>query len=190
MPMTGTPLTGARSLIANAAIEVETRRSSWGVLSMVVIKWMRWTKLTPAAGTLTGGRSLISKAETEVETSRLRAVCSITISQYLKMRRAKLNTHTDASGNLCARSPIQVNRRNGWYEISGASACRCRSCWPRPIHWTPRPFLGLEIFFFLMRALHVVDDQSERERTLDYISGVEMATYYTAIETFFSLSLQ
>ena len=42
-----------------------------------------------------------------------------------------------------------------------------------------------------MRALHVVDDQSERERTLDYISGVEMAaTYYTAIETFFPLSLQ
>ena len=86
----------------------------------------RWTKLTPAVGTLTEGRSLISKAEIE-ETPRLRAVCSITICQYLKMRRAKLNTHTDASGTLCARSPIQ---RNGWYEISGASARRC----PRPMY--------------------------------------------------------
>ena len=35
LPMTGTPLTGVRSLIA---IEVvETRSSSWGVLSMAAI---------------------------------------------------------------------------------------------------------------------------------------------------------
>ena len=31
MSMTGTSLTGAGSLIANAEIEVETRRSSWAV---------------------------------------------------------------------------------------------------------------------------------------------------------------
>ena len=142
---------------------------------MAVIKWMRWTKLTPAAGTLTGGRSLISKAETEVETSRLRAVCSITISQYLKMRRAKLNTHTDTSGNLWARSPIGVTSRNGWNEISGASA-RCRSCCPTPMYGTQRGLLGLENSSFLMSALHIVDDQRERERTLDYIrGGVEMS---------------
>ena len=169
--MNGTPLTGVRSLIA---IEVETRSSSWGVLSMAVINWMRWTKLTPEAGTLTGGRSLISKAETEVSTPRIRAVCSIRISQYLKMRRAKLNTHTDASGNLCVRSPIRIKRRNGCYEISGASACRCRSYCPRPMYWTPIRFLGQENFFFLMSALHIVDDHSERERTLDYISGVKL----------------
>ena len=84
-------------------------------------------------GILTGGISLISKAETEVETLRLWAVCSKTISQYQKMRRAKLNTHSDASGNLCAYSTIRlgVPSRNGWQEIIGASACRCRSCWPR-----------------------------------------------------------
>ena len=50
---------------------------------------MCWTRLGPVAGTLTGGRSLISKAETEVETPRLWAVCSITISQYLKIKDAK-----------------------------------------------------------------------------------------------------
>ena len=170
LPITGTPLTGVNSLIA---IEVETLSSSWGVLSMAVINWMRWTKLTSAAGTLTGGRSLISKAEAEVSTPRIRAVCSITISQYLKMRRAKLNTHTDASGNLCVRSPIRI-KRNGCYKISGASACRCWSNCPRPMYWTPIRFLGLENFFFLMSALHIVDDHSERERTLDYISGVKM----------------
>ena len=64
---------------------------------------MCWTRLAPAAGTLTGG-SLISKAETEVEIPGLWAVCSITISQYLEMR--KKMTHTDASGNLCARNLI------------------------------------------------------------------------------------
>ena len=129
---------------------------------------MRWTKLTSAAGTLTGGRSLMV-------TSRSRAVCSITISHYLKMRRAKLNTHTDTSGNLWARSPIGVTSRNGWNEISGASA-RCRSCCPTPMYGTQRGLLGLENSSFLMSALHIVDDQRERERTLDYIrGGVEMS---------------
>jgi hypothetical protein len=44
----------------------------------------------------------------------------------------KLNTHIDASGNLCA---CQYSRMtNGWHEISGACYdCRCRSCWPHPI---------------------------------------------------------
>ena len=72
-------------------------------------------KLGPVAGILTGGRSLISKAEIEVETSKLWAVCSITISQHLNMRRAKLNTHTDASGHLCACGPnrLGVISRNG-----------------------------------------------------------------------------
>ena len=85
------------------------------------------------------------------------------------MRRAKLKRHTNASGNLCAR-----RSRNGWHKISGASACRCRSCWPTPNYGTQRWLLGLEDF--LKHALHIVDDvqvQSERERTLDYISGVE-----------------
>ena len=153
MPMTGTPLTGVRSFIASVANEVESRKSSWGVLSMVVIKSMRQTKLTTAAGTLTGERSLISKAETEVETSRLRAASSITISQYLQMRRAKLNTHTDASDNLCACSPnrLGVTSKKGWHGISGTSACRCKTRWPRPMHGT-RWLLGLENS--LIKALH------------------------------------
>ena len=40
---------------------------------------------------------------------------------------------------------------------------------------TPIRFLGLESSVFLISAIHIVDDQSERERSLDYISGVEMA---------------
>ena len=54
-----------------------------------------------------------SKAETDVETPILRAVCSMTISQYLKVRWAKLNTHADASGtsNLCACSRITTSDR-------------------------------------------------------------------------------
>ena len=77
---------------------------------MAVNKWLlkMLTKLMPVAGRLTGGRSLISKAETEVETPKLWAVCSIAISQYLRMRRAKQNTHTDASVNLCACNPIRL----------------------------------------------------------------------------------
>ena len=90
------------------------------------------------------------------------------------MRRAKLNTHTDASGNLCAHSPIQlgVTSRNGQHEISGASACRCRCCLPKPMCGTQRWFLRLENF--LQNALHI-KSQSESERSLDYISGVDMA---------------
>ena len=134
---------------------------------MVVIKWLfkkYLSKLTPAAGTLTGGRSLISKAETEVETPRLWAVCSITINQYIKMRKVNLNTYTGASGNLCPCSRrIRVTR---CHKIKGASlsACRWRSCWPidRSIHWTL--FLGLDIFFFVISALHIDDDHSERIR--------------------------
>ena len=138
---------------------------------MAVIKWlyskMRWTKLTPAAGTLTGERSLISKAETEVETPRLWVVCSITISQCLKMRWAKLNTHTDA-GYLCACS--RITSKNGSNEISIACyKCRCRSCWPRPTYWTQKWFLGAENF--PINALHIVDDQGQRNWSLDYISG-------------------
>ena len=122
-----------------------------------------WTELTPAPETLTRGRSLISKAEIEVETSRLWAVCSITLTQYLKMRWAKLNTHTDASSNLCACS--RITSRNEWQEISGACyECR-RSCWPRPMYRTQRWFLGLEKF--LIKALHIVDDEGQRERTID-----------------------
>ena len=139
------------------------------------IKWsfkMWWSKLTPAAGTLTGGRSLISKAETEVESPRLWAVCSITISQYLNMRWAKLNAHTDAGGNLCACTGSCFTSRNGWYEIGGAcyeGRCRCRCCWPRPMFWTQRWFVGLENF--LIKALHIAYDQGQRERSLDYLSG-------------------
>ena len=117
--------------------------------------------MTPAAGTLTVGRSLISEAETEVETPRLRAVCSITINKYSKMRRAMLNTHTEASGNLCARNPIRVTSslslRNEWHKIRGASVCRCRSCWPLPMYGTQRWLLGLEEF--PINALHIVEDQ-------------------------------
>ena len=172
MSMTGTPLTEARSLtwISNAAIEVETCKSSWRVLLMAVINRMSWIKLTPATGILTGGRSLISKAETEVETPRLRALCSITIRQYFKMQRTKLNAHTGASGNLCSCSPIRlgVASKNGWHGISGASsACRCESCWPRPMYGTERWLLGLENS--LINALHIVDNPSVRVRTLDYI---------------------
>ena len=123
------------------------------------------TKLTPAAEILTGGRSLISKAETKVETSRLRAVCSITISQYSKKQRAKLNTHIDTSGGFCARSPIRVTSRNGWHEISGASTCRCQSCWPTPMYGTQRWLLGVENF--PIKALHIVDNNvEEKERSI------------------------
>ena len=138
---------------------------------------MRWTKLTPAAGTRTGRSwSLISKAENEVETPRLWAVCSITISQWLKMRKAKRKTHSDAS-NLCAWIPIRVTSRNGWHEISGASACRCRSCWSRHMHWTPRRFLGFEKKI-LRSALHI--KVNERERSLYYISGVTARSHIIA----------
>ena len=41
------------------------------------------------------------------------------------------------------------------------------------MYGTQRWFLGLENF--LENALHIVDDRSERERFLDYISGLEMA---------------
>ena len=96
------------------------------------------------------------------------------------MRRAKLNTHTDASGNLCAHSPIQlgVTSRNGQHEISGASACRCRSCLPKPMCGTQRWFLtilDLKIFFKMRFISLMIKSQSESERTLDYISGVDLA---------------
>ena len=95
------------------------------------------------------------------------------------MRRAKLNTHTDASGNLCARSPNRVKRRNGWHEISGASACRCRSCWPRPMYGTPRWFLGLENG--LINALHIVDDQCwKRKNTWLHKWSILWLWYYTS----------
>ena len=45
-----------------------------GSLIDEVVKWLfeiRWTKLTPAAGTLTKARSVISGTETKVETPRL-----------------------------------------------------------------------------------------------------------------------
>ena len=109
------------------------------------------TKLTPVAGTLTGGRSPISK----LEAPKLWAVCSI--SQYLKIGMVKLNTHTFTSGKLGAWSRIRVTSRNGWHEISGASACRCRSCRPWPLNWTLIRFLGLESFVFLISTLHIVD---------------------------------
>ena len=110
--------------------------------------------LTRVAGTLTGGRSLISKAETKVETPKSWAVCLITTSQSLKMRRVKLNTHVVASVNLCAWNRIRDTSRNGRHEISGASACRCRSCRPRPMHGTLIRFLRLGNF---MSVLHIVE---------------------------------
>ena len=86
------------------------------------------------------------------------------------MRRAKQITHPNASGNLCARSPIRVKSRNGCHEISGASACRCQSCWPTSMYGTQRWILGLDDF--LKHALHIVYDvqvEGESEETLDYI---------------------
>ena len=67
------------------------------------------------------------------------------------MLRVYLNTHTAASGNFCAWNRIRDTSRNGRHEISGASACRCRSCRPRPMLWTLIRFLGLGN---LMSALH------------------------------------
>ena len=130
------------------------------------------TKLTPAARTLTGGRSFIPKAETKVETPKSWALCLITISQYLKMRWAILNTHTDGSVNLCARSCIRVASKKGWNGISGPSARRCWSCW----HWpyrTQRWILGLEKF--LINPLHSADTKVKERKTLDYISVVANA---------------
>jgi hypothetical protein len=66
MSMAGT-LSGARSLIAKAEIEVGTRKLSWAVLSMAVISdYIRY-----ASDCVLTGKSPISKAETEVETPRL-----------------------------------------------------------------------------------------------------------------------
>ena len=98
-----------------------------------------------------------------METPKLWAVCSISKSQYLKMRRAKLNTYTDSSGNLCACSPIRLGVTSRKHEISGASACRCRSCWPK-LNGTQRWFLELEIF--LENALHSIVDDRESGRSL------------------------
>ena len=81
---------------------------------------------------------------------------------------AKLNPHTDASGNfkLCACS--HITSRNGWHEIGDACyECRCRSCWSRPMVWSQRWFLGLENF--LINAFHIDDDQGQR---VDYLSGL------------------
>ena len=92
----------------------------------------------------------------DVETPRLWAVCSITINQYLKIQWATLNTHTDASGNLCASSLSVITCRNGWHEISG-SCYECRSYWPRSMYWIQKWFLEFESF--LKNALHIVDDR-------------------------------
>ena len=75
------------------------------------------------------------------------------------MRWVKLKTH--ASGNLSARtgSRIRFTSKNGWHEISGASACRCQGCWPRPMYGTSRWFVELEKF--LKEAFHIVDDDQD-----------------------------
>ena len=70
------------------------------------------------------------------------------------MRRVKLNTHVVASVNLCAWNRIRDTSRNGRHEISGASACRCRSCRPRPMHGTLIRFLQIGNF---MSVLHIVE---------------------------------
>ena len=76
------------------------------------------------------------------------------------MRWAKLNTHTDASGNLCACNRIIT--MNGWHEIGGACyECRCWSRWSMIICWTQRWFLGLKNL--LVEALHLVDGQSQSQ---------------------------
>ena len=151
---------------------------------MEEIKWlfkMCPRKLTPAAGTLTGGRSLISKAGTKVETPKLWAVCSITICQYLKMRRPKLNAHTEASDIWCAC--IRIRSWNEWHEIGGACyECRCegRSCWPRLsfMFWTQGWFLGLKKL--PINALHIVDQlEGQREKDLDYLSQTQLNSYGT-----------
>ena len=86
------------------------------------------------------------------------------------MRRAKSNTHTDAGGNVYTCGPIRVTNRNGWHKISGASACRCQSCWPRPMYRTQSWFLRLDDF--AIKALHIVGEGG-RERSLDYISSLK-----------------
>ena len=60
-------------------------------------------------------------------------------------KKEKMNTHTDASGHLCACG-LGVTSRNGLHEISGTSGRRCRSCWPKLMYGTQRRFLGLENF--------------------------------------------
>jgi hypothetical protein len=93
------------------------------------------------------------------------------------MEWAKLNAHPDARGNLCACSRMTRIRRDGRREISGACYVRrCRSCWPRLTYWTSKWFLGLESFLITVVALHIVDDQGQKEKTLDYISGVANAS--------------
>ena len=137
-----------------------------GSLIMAVIKWL-FKKLTPAAGTLTRGRSLISKAETEVETPKLWAVCSIVISQYLKMRRAKL-TLTLASAVTCALA-IPSESQEGMdsmrsvapvlvdVEVAGPSSCmEPRYC-----------SIDLETFFKMRFIVSLmIDDQCKRESSL------------------------
>ena len=45
-----------------------------------------------------------------------------------------------------------------------------------PMYGTQRWLLGLEDF--PINALHIVDDRSEREGTLEYISEIEMAIVF------------
>jgi hypothetical protein len=62
------------------------------------------------------------------------------------------------------------------------------------MYWTSRWFLGLESFLITAAALHIVDDQGQKEETFDYISGVakgskyQTTTVYTAIQVVFILS--
>ena len=77
------------------------------------------------------------------------------------MRWAKLNAHTDASGNLGACS--RITSINGWHEISGACyECRCRSC-PYPCIEPRDGVLDLR-FISLMVKVKVKDEER------DYIS--------------------
>ena len=75
---------------------------------------------------------------------------------------AKLNAHTDASlsRNLCAGS------WNG--------ACRCWSCWTRPMYWTwiGRWFLGFESF--PKNALHIVERSKRKVSRLCKWTCVEL----------------
>ena len=69
----------------------------------------------------------------------------------------------DASLSDIECSPIRlgVASKNGLHGINGASACRCESCWPRPMYGTQtrRWLFGVENS--LIKALHIVDDQCE-----------------------------
>jgi hypothetical protein len=144
MPMTGT-LTGA---IANAEINVEVgghhgQSNRWRWLSDYKM-WNDWTHLQEE-----DHWSPMWNFETEAETPRSWAVCSMTTSQYVKMKWAEAEHSHWRGGNLCACS--RITSRNGLHESGGPPVVLVMSVdvefvGPGPCIEPRDGFLGLKTF--------------------------------------------